>query len=245
MMLFEDPTMRLLMLCLPSSKQVIATQVEQAGGRVFYFPTLLIEAIEFDVAEISKGLIQLQSADWIIVTSQHAIMHLPEKWQHAIQDNLISIACIGPATGAACRAAGFEPKLILPSGSTSETLIAKDVFAPDAVARKDIIILSGEGGRSLIFDTLIQRGAHVVKCPVYRRVSPKDKTLTLAELHAWGINHIYVMSGEALENLIQLTETAALPFLKGISIVTLSERLKQHAEALGFLKVDVLINKIL
>ena len=92
--------------------------------------------------------------------------------------------------------------MIAPSSlADSEALLALPEFA--AVAGKRIVIFRGEGGRTLLGETLSARGAPVEHAACYRRTLPEAGRALLALAWAGGAGAaVTVSSGEGLANLL-------------------------------------------
>jgi uroporphyrinogen-III synthase len=160
----------------------LATRIERAGGRAVLFP-----AIEIEPLPQSKAL---ERYEIVIFVSPSAIEH-GARWLGAGEKTF----AVGPGTA---QRAGKE--VIFPaSGADSEALLALPELAE--VSGKRILIVRGEGGRSLLGDTLSKRGGKVEYAECYRRVRPRADAA--AVLAGW-VDAVTVNSGEALENLLVL-----------------------------------------
>lgn len=232
---------RILLLSPDSTQREGINRIKAQGGMGFSFSTIDIEPVSFDVASNAASLELLATCDIVIWTSQQAVHHLPEAWWPALEQRHAHMICIGPTTGAALQSMGFYNAYTFPQGSTSETMLASNSLQQDIIRRKRVVVMSGEGGRTVLSDALKSRDAIVHKLAVYRRVLPKKPKLTLQQLMAWKINTLYVTSAEALDNLMLLTEVSAYPHLKSITIFALSHRLKARASMLGFKDLQVKI----
>ena len=101
--------------------------------------------------------------------------------------------------------------------------------------RQSVLLVTGEGGRTLIEDTLRAANHSVTRCEVYRRRSLVDSGLTrLVEEHE--INRVLITSVQALEALVQSLESTVY---ERLTVVTLSERIANAASNFGFPKVVV------
>lgn len=109
------------------------------------------------------------------------------------------------------------------------------------VAQKKILILRGNGGRTILADTLAGRGAHVRYCECYQR----EPVVYVGEFQAkrWrslGITTLVVTSGEMLTLLYQLVpELDRFIWLIHCRLVVVSHRLAKLAHSLGFGEIIV------
>jgi uroporphyrinogen-III synthase len=79
------------------------------------------------------------------------------------------------------------------------------------VRGRRIAILRGEGGRSLLGDTLRERGADVEYVECYRRVRPRSDAAPLVEAWRGGEVHaVTVSSAQGLANLFAMLEPELL-----------------------------------
>lgn len=231
-----------ILLLNPESTQLEGIhRIKAQGGAGFSFSTIGIEAVGFDQASNEAALALLATCDIVIWTSQQAVHHLPEAWWSTLAQRHAHMICIGPTTGAALQSMGFYNAYTFPAGSTSETLLASNSLQQGVVQHKRVVLMSGEGGRTVLLDTLRSRDAIVSKLAVYRRVLPEKLKLTKQQLIDWKINTLYVTSGEALDNLMLLTEATAYPYLKSLTVFVLSPRLKARAEMVGFKDLQIKI----
>ena len=125
----------------------------------------------------------------------------------------------------------------------SEELLAHPGLGP--VAGRRIVIFKGVGGRDLLARVLVERGATVTQCALYRRRLPA--TASQRELHALiegrAINVLLLSSAEALANLLGLpgADTAGtIP--ADLALVTPGERVAAQARDAGFSAVEPAAN---
>jgi uroporphyrinogen-III synthase len=188
----------------------LAQAIQTAGGTPFVFPALDIEAVP--AAELSEPLAHLAEADSVIFISPNAAQYgmaairaggsLPATAQ---------LFAVGPGTARALAGHGVSG-VITPDGQDSEALLALPQLRE--VAGKRVVIVRGVGGRTLLADTLRQRGAAVHYLECYRRVRPQaDAAALLALWQSGGIDAVTVTSAETLHNLAALLGEAGRPLL--------------------------------
>ncbi|MFW6345229.1 MAG: uroporphyrinogen-III synthase [Halomonas sp.] len=111
---------------------------------------------------------------------------------------------------------------------TSEALLR--LGSLQHLADEPVLLVAGEGGRTLLAETLAERGARVTRLAVYRRL-PLDPSPSLqARLAGGDYRALVVSSGEILEHLARWCADAAL----NQPLIVSSARLATLAGKLGF-----------
>ncbi|WP_254276356.1 uroporphyrinogen-III synthase [Halomonas sp. 3H] len=111
---------------------------------------------------------------------------------------------------------------------TSEALLR--LGSLQRLAEEKVLLVAGEGGRTLLAETLAERGARVTRLAVYRR-TPLDPSPALQACLAEGdYRALVVSSGEILEHLARWCADAAL----NQPLIVSSARLATLAGKLGF-----------
>jgi uroporphyrinogen-III synthase len=207
--------------------------VSAAGGRPIAFPTIeILPACDIDSARARLA----ESWDLILFVSRNAVEHgcalaPPGGFGMAL------IGAVGRATAAALEEAGLPPQLVPVSGFDSESLLALPELT--GVAGKRVLIVRGEGGRALLGDTLVVRGADVHYAEVYRRSVPAVEIGP--QLSQWRseVGYVTATSDEVLNNLMRLVGDAGRDWLLETPLVVISERGAAGAMQLGFRTVAV------
>ncbi|MEH0667801.1 uroporphyrinogen-III synthase [Vibrio scophthalmi] len=179
----------------------------------------------------------LHRADLIIAVSQHAV-HFTDQtlrqhqqhWPHSAR-----YIAVGQKT-AQILSTKTQQNVDYPQVGDSEHLLA---LAPlHEVTNRRIVILRGNGGRDLIFDTLQARGALVEYREVYRRENIALCSDLLVPL--WQNKHIaqlVVTSSGQLEHLVSQIGKRYQAWLFGLTLYVPSERIAQDARQWGFVDV--------
>jgi len=109
------------------------------------------------------------------------------------------------------------------------------------VAGKQALILRGNGGRELLAETLVERGANVTFCECYQRCTKiYDGTEEAWRWQSRGIDTLVVTSGEMLDQLYALIpEWYRTNWLLRCRLVVVSERLATLARERGW--QDILV----
>ena len=230
----------------------LAQAIRAAGGTVFEFPALAIEAVP--LAALREPLARLAAADIVIFISPNAaqfgmaaIGTLPAS---------LDVFAVGPGTARELDTQGV-PDVVTPGdfplpnplplageganvglrppkaiNHDSEALLALPQL--QAVTGKRVVIVRGVGGRPLLADTLAARGAEVHYLECYRRVRPQaDAAPLLARWHAGGIDAVTVASAETLHNLAALLGDAGTPLLAATPLFAPHAKIAEAARRLG------------
>jgi uroporphyrinogen-III synthase len=201
-----------------------------AGAECILLPTIEIHPSLKNKYDLTNSLLH---ADKIIFVSANAaiqaLTHLGA--DHDCFSPEIPVFAIGEGTKKAL--AIYHIKAITPDLFSSEGLLAHPLL--QSVEGEHIIIFSGEGGRTLLFETLQKRHARVEQISVYRRVRPKA---SIAPLLKQEINYIISTSGESLENLWKMAreedQVEKQLWLAQQRLVVISDHMKALAHDLGF-----------
>ena len=108
----------------------------------------------------------------------------------------VRVAAVGAGTRRALEKFGVTQIITPKSGADSEALLATRELGD--VAGKRIAILRGDGGRALLGDTFVERGAKVEYVTCYRRLLPKPP---VPAWKAGELSAVTVSSSQGLENL--------------------------------------------
>lgn len=210
--------------------------IEQAGGKAIVFPALEIVDLP-DLQPLYALIERLREFDFAIFISPNAV----NKALNLIASRGkvpagLRCAAIGKGSRKALQSSGVAD-VIAPAGrSDSESLLALPEFAD--VAGKRIVIFRGDGGRELLGDTLIRRGASVEYAECYRRQKPSADNGAL--LHAWArgeIHAVTVTSSETLHNFYDLVGKLGQQWLARTPVFVPHPRIADTARSLGLTRV--------
>jgi len=206
--------------------QSLFEQVETIA-KPHILPTLDIQPIKHSFPEA------LKTAEMVIVSSANAVFNACEEIITFLQRHPIPIVSMGKGTTAALVERGIFVYFTAPPGSTSESLLEHPML--EKVAEKQIILLGGEGGRSLLGEVLASRGAWVTHVNVYRQSKPiQPITDTLFQWQSTGERYCFVAtSANILKNLIDMAGEF-LPWLQKQYIMVVGHRMASYAKENGF-----------
>ncbi len=218
----------------------LVAMLVDAGASLYRAPLLRLEPIPESPA-LRAHAQELDRYDILIVTSRNAVHYgmplLARFWpQWPVAQRWLAI---GAATAAALATHGIDATA--PADARSEGLLA--LTALRNVAGRRVLLITGEGGRELLEETLAARGATVSRLAVYRRIGAPDAAVAINAFRdilvdapdGVGTRAALVTSSEALQNLLGLA-----PWLPGsdVRVVVASERIAAQARAAGITNIS-------
>jgi uroporphyrinogen-III synthase len=222
---------RTVLVTRPSQQNAALVQaIRAAGGAAFEFSALDIEAVPIE--KLSASLAHLANADIVIFISPNAAQF----GMTAIQASgrlpaSADILAVGPGTARALQAQGLA-HVITPPGQDSEALLALPQL--QHVTGKHVVIVRGVGGRAMLADTLLARGADVHFMECYRRSCPQaDAAPLLACWREGGIDAVTIASAETLHNLATLLGASGAPLLSATPLFAPHEKIAEAARRFG------------
>ena len=182
--------------------QTLVGLIRQAGGEPLEVPALEIHDLA-DLAPFYSVFERLESFDMAIFVSRNAVRRVFALIGGRTWPARLGVATVGNGSRAELEAHGITG-VVAPGGQAdSEALLALQDFA--AVAGKRIAIFRGEGGRTLLGDTLTARGALVEQAACYRRARPVQSAALLAAAWERGkVDAVTVSSGDGLASLLEM-----------------------------------------
>ena len=204
--------------------------IETKGGKAISFPCL--EILEAQPSEQLNSIPnRLHLFDIAIFISANAVKGAASLIGTTLPAGL-KLAVVGDSSRKAAELQWQQPVLCPDSGANSEALLAMTEL--QQVKGRNILIFRGQGGRELLAQTLIQRGATVEYAEVYRRAHPTGDLAPLSH-HSPAIDLITATSNESLQNLHDMAcDPAQRDWLLSRQLIVISERTAQLAQQLGF-----------
>jgi uroporphyrinogen-III synthase len=137
---------------------------------------------------------------------------------------------------------GYGVDVIQPEGDmSSEGLLS--LPALQSVDSDRVLIVKGEGGRTLLRDSLESRGARVEELAVYRRLRPEyDEGELGKRILQSGCECILISSGEGLHNMVSLLDEESLVRVRLLVLVVPGERVADQAREAGFGRIIIADN---
>jgi uroporphyrinogen-III synthase len=202
--------------------QALCDKIIQLGGKPIPFPALEIRPV-LPAPLIPTG------QDIILFVSPNAVrIGLPLL---PTVPSLPSVGAVGQGTAALLRAEGVTVDIV-PSDQWDSEGLLEHPFLQD-LSDKRVLIIRGQGGRSLLSDTLTARGALVRYAEVYRRCLPNIDSVSILERWESEVDLIYASSNEILDNLFILLGKPGGERLRRTPLMMVSKRGVEHARSLG------------
>jgi uroporphyrinogen-III synthase len=177
----------------------------------------------------NRDLQHLESAELIIFVSVSAVTSLEQ--QIDLKDLKQPLLAVGATTASALERSCGHP-VVAPVDQRSEGVLALEQL--QHVAGRDIVIIRGNGGRELIKQGLLARGAKVTYVQSYKRVPlPLDGQRLSDQWRTQQIQCIVVTSNEILSLLLTSLPDVALPWLQQRQWIMVSQRMAETAIAMG------------
>jgi uroporphyrinogen-III synthase len=179
------------------------------------------------IAELPSKIASLTSITkqtvFVIVTSTVAasqVKQLKDKWP-----TNITFFAVGHSTARILQSANVD--VITPQEARTEGLLALPQLVD--ISRRNIVIMKGFGGRELLRDKLVERGATVAEWEVYKRVK-LNTPLSTQDWHTTQIRCIIATSGEVIQAAFEHFDPK---WLKTLSWIVVSQRTADIAAMLG------------
>ncbi len=203
--------------------------IEAHGGRAIRFPVLEIQPLK--PASLTT---LINDSDIIIFISPNAVRCGLATLSGRLQLQNKKIAAVGKTTARVLEAEGVVVDIVPQGDADSETLLAHPEL--QRMKGKRVVIVRGIGGRPLLGDTLLKRGANLSYAEVYQRCCPNMDSSEL--LKQWdNIQIVTSTSINMLNNLLVLLGEKGFPQLIKTPLLVISQRMLQSAKAVGFQQV--------
>ena len=216
-----------------TGRRVLVTRAaHQAGKLSEALRAKGAEPVEVPVLEIGppdnsepldRALRQLDSYDWLILTSANAVRAIVER-SGAIGVRLSSpanlkVAAIGSATAGSAREAGFHVAVV-PERYFAESLV--EALTSQQAMGKKILLARAAVARDVIPDALRSAGAIVDVVDAYQNRMPGGAPEQLREALAAGVDAATFTSSSSVLHLADAAHVAGLAFpLPGVSAISI------------------------
>ncbi|MCC5452278.1 uroporphyrinogen-III synthase [Rheinheimera sp. UJ51] len=199
--------------------------LDSYGIPYLYQPVITTQMVQLK----PKDIRWLEQADSLIFVSISAVNTLEQ--QVTVKQLPGRLFAVGATTGAALqRWTGRQ--VIIPEDQRSEGLLALPEL--NSVAEQQVVVVRGNGGRELIKQTLVQRGATVRYVQSYSRLPlPLDGAQLKQQWQQQGVQCIVATSNEILQRIFGLVPTEQHAWLAQQHWILVSPRARDSALALG------------
>ncbi len=214
-------------------------RIEALGGTALVYPVL--EILEpADPAPVDAVLARLDLLDLAIFISANAVDHGLRRVSECCGGwpKRLAVAAVGQATLEALERQGLTVTIRPSPPYNSEMLLAAPAL--QRLAGRRVLIVRGVGGRELLRDALVARGASVEYAEVYRRGRPAaDPEALMRRRLAGQLDLIAVTSNEGLSNLLDMVGPRWRDTLLEVPLVVIGARTAEQAQRLGFTRPPV------
>ena len=187
--------------------ETLLALIRQAGGEPLEIPLLQIDDLH-DLAAFYSVVERLASFDMAIFVSRNAVRKAFALMGARSWPAQLRAATVGIGSREELESLGVTGVTAPGGQADSEALLAMPELSD--VGGKRIAIFRGEGGRTLLTDTLALRGALVEQAAIYRRSKPVQSAALLAAAWERGkVDAVMVSSGEGLANLLEMLGDAS------------------------------------
>ena len=201
-----------------------------AGARCIAYPTLQIDRVALD--DETRSRLRGRAWDWAVFTSANAVESALEQCPAPLATRY---AAVGRATARALEqhGAGVDAR---PASANSEGLLELPEFA--ALAGHGVLLVKGRGGREVLRDALLQRGADVLELEVYRRSAAVPTSAATDQLRqalaGAGRLVVVVTSIEVLQAMLEHVAVADGARLRTRTLLVPGPRVAAAAAQLGW-----------
>lgn len=209
----------------------LARRVRALGGTPLLLPGLALRGVA-DGGEIRAALHAALTDELLIFTSPAAVRYAAAL---APLQTEAAVLAVGQGTARALRRHGIHAPLT-PRRQDSEGLLGHPMLQ-DPRGRR-IALIGAPGGRGMLREQLVDRGAQLREVHVYRRVAPRlDRRHVDALSQLPASARVLLSSAEALRNLQAILPPPAWDRLCAATAVVSSERLATVAREAGFARI--------
>jgi len=210
----------------------LCDMIVATGGQAITFP--VIDIVPTDVKTWPQ--FDLAKQDMIIFVSRNAVSNFVDTLIAPLAEH-IQLVSVGAGSAASMRSHGLRVDIQPSQSIGSEGLLLMPEF--DDMTDKEVLIIRGKGGRELLADTLVERGATVRYLEVYERALPRVSVEQCEQ--ALTAECVVCTSVEGVKNLSELLQKG-LKILLDKPMLVVSERIKNYAQTLGFQRIIVTSN---
>lgn len=228
---------KIVLITRPSGREKhLRELIEKAGGSAVHYPVIDIQPPqELDIQQLVHLREKLHFFTMAIFISPTAVeqsqIYFPALPEH------FTIVSIGNKTTMALEKQNIHVDIEAPEHNT-ESLLDDPAFQMPMLEGQRILIFRGSGGRALLGDSLVRRGAQIRYVETYSRELPPHPPLTESQVEK--LDAITISSNEGLDNLITLMEDPSL--LIDIPLIVPSPRAQTLARQHGFKTIIVAQN---
>lgn len=241
-MSIRDKQLKVLVTRPKAQAMKLCRKLENHGFVVKNFP--LLEIAPPDVPVQKTRIDTLADTDIVIFVSVNAVnglVNLPYITAEVLKKP--QIFAIGKTTAEVLRMNQITDVNYPHHGANSENLLALDATHSESVTGKKIVIVRGQGGRTLLADTLSARGATVSYLEVYKRIQPHYTAEEIEQvIYGFDPDVIIITSGDALLNLFDILDSKQRCHVQEKTFLVFSARIAEMVKNLAVKNYDIIEN---
>lgn len=208
-------------------------QLTAAGATVLEMPTLEIVPPS-SWQPLDQALAQLDTFDWLILTSHNAVTFLMERLQGHGRDSRalagLKIAVVGHKTAQTLSSYGLVADFT-PTEFVADALVAE--FPEPVVGLRFLFPRVEKGGRPILVEAFTAAGAEVVEVPAYDSRCPQAADAqVLAALQAGQVDIVTFTSSKTVKHFCQLVGAQAAELLQNVQIASIGPQTSQTCRKL-------------
>lgn len=208
----------------------LSKKIQALGAHALGFPTIAISPSAHceETRHINTNIAEYDIA---LFVSQNAVQYAFQTIDIAQWPKAIKIGVIGKGSAECIHQLGLRTMAMPNQTYNSEGLLNAELL--QHVRGKKIVIFRGQAGRNLLGDSLIERGAFVDYCEVYRRGMPDISALDYDAIFKHTIDTAIFTSSEGLIYAFKMLTPEHAKELLQTPWLLISERMKKTAYNLG------------
>ncbi len=215
----------------------LAAMIAALGGEAVLFPLLEIGPAD-DPASLQQAIARLDDYAIAVFISPNAVdFSVPAILARRAWPATLRAAAIGQSGAAQLAARGIGPVIAPLERFDSEALLELPEFQAERVGGRKVLILRGNGGRELLAETLLERGAEVDRVSCYQRSAPADGSTIVARLRDGSLDALTISSSEGLRTLLALLDSEGCERLRALPVFVPHQRIAEVGAGLGLRKL--------
>ena len=230
----RNTSSRILVTRPAGQVQHLCSLIEAAGHECIHLPAIEIlePADNYRLEEVTDTLEDYDLAVFVSVNAVRNGVEFILNRRDWPEETLI--ATVGASSAAALLPYGLSVDLLPEHQYNREALLEQELLQD--MSGQSVVIFRGNGGRYVLRDTLLARGADVDYVEVYQRKCPAADARRMQTLLQPGyLDCITITSNETLQNLFTMAGAEGQPLLLQIPLVVIGARQATLAQQLGFL----------
>jgi uroporphyrinogen-III synthase len=181
------------------------------GADPVVVPVLEVRAPEF-CGPLDDALWQLESFDWLILTSVNAVAAVTERCALlGVAVGAVPVAAVGRVTAEAARSAGFDVRVV-PQGGSMENSEGVVEALRGLVDGNCVLLPRAAAARDVIPEELAAAGAAMTVVEAYRMGIPEGAVEGLREALREGVDVAAFTSSSSVRHLAEVAREAGIGF---------------------------------